>query len=67
MVAPSQNADRRERTYLLKTSESSVYIFNAYMPTHDSDSISDYNKHLDLLHTLIVKYRSDGAVVFVAI
>ena len=46
----------------LKGSEP-LFIFNVYMPTHESNSMSNYNKHLDILHTLLVKYSSMGTVI----
>ena len=40
-----------------------LYVFNVYMPTHEANSLSKYNEHLDILHTLIAEYSSLGAVI----
>ena len=47
----------------VKGVDGTLFIFNVYMPTHESNSLSNYDKHLDILHTLLVKYSALGTVI----
>ena len=49
----------------LKTKDEPLYIINCYMPTNDGKSKSDYQKHIDILHSLIDKYSLRGTVILV--
>lgn len=47
----------------VKDRTKSVYIFNVYMPTNETNSMENFNKHLDILHTLLLKYSKLGTVI----
>ena len=47
----------------MKGSPNSVFIINVYMPTKETNSQSNFNKHLDILHDMIARYCQSGTVI----
>ena len=47
----------------VKGSPNSIFIINVYMPTKETISQSNFNKHLDILHDMVVRYNRLGAVI----
>ena len=47
----------------VKASPNSVFIINVYMPTNETNSQSNFNTHLDILHDMIARHRQLGTVI----
>ena len=51
----------------VKGSPNSIFIINVYMLTKETNSQSIFNKHLDILHDMVVRYNRLGTVISVGI
>ncbi|MES9884421.1 MAG: reverse transcriptase family protein, partial [Sedimenticola sp.] len=47
----------------LRTIGTPLCIISVYMPTMDTNSVSSYSEHLDIVHSILSKYRSTHAVI----
>ena len=47
----------------MKGSPNNIFIINVYMPTKETNSRSNFNTHLDILHDMVVRYNRLGTVI----